>query len=57
MKRLIEYVKQLFTRKKEVPAVPVIKAARKPRVKKDVAPCCGPTGKPKKGIAVPKKGK
>lgn len=58
MKRLIDFVKRLFTRKAEVkPEVPVIKTARKPRVKKDVAPCCGPTSKPKKGIAVPKKGK
>jgi hypothetical protein len=54
MKRLIDYVKQLFTRKA---ATPVVKAARKPRVKKEVAPCCGPTAKPKKGITVPKKGK
>lgn len=50
MKRLIDFVKRLFTRKVEVT---VVKLPRKPRVKKDVAPAC----KPKKGIAVPKKGK
>lgn len=58
MKRLIDYVKSLFTRKAEKPVEPAAKPARKPRVKKDVAPCCGPKPTaPKKGINVPKKGK